>query len=192
MVVVVTYAAVVYNSSSAETPILLHFLVPCLSTERSYLLPCLTPGKSCRLPCQPLERSCLLLSLGEPAYSSVCRQGSRDACSLSISYWGWRKHGPPVALESIHSRRMEFWNSITEQTLEAQISKFIDVNQENWDKLFPQLLLAYWSAFHNTPAQLTFGRDLRLPIGLASVRRTEEPSPACAAASCSSKHQDQR
>ena len=39
-------------------------------------------------------------------------------------------------------------------------------------------LLVYFSQLYRLhPAQLTFGRDLRLPIDLAYGRRTEEPSP---------------
>lgn len=66
------------------------------------------------------------------------------------------------------------------RTLEAQLSKFVDYNQHDWDTHIPLLLLAYRSAVHEstrcTPAKMTFGRDLRLPIDLVYGRPEERPS----------------
>jgi len=48
------------------------------------------------------------------------------------------------------------------QTLEAQLSKFADHNQRDWDQHIPFLLMAYRSAMHdttgNTPAKMMLGR----------------------------------
>ena len=67
------------------------------------------------------------------------------------------------------------------RTLEAQLSKFVEENQRNWDVLVPLMMMAYRSAVHDstgyTPARLTFGRDLRLPIDLAYGHPAEEPPP---------------
>ena len=67
------------------------------------------------------------------------------------------------------------------RTLEARLSKFVEEHQKNWDALVPLMMLAYRSAVHEstgyTPARLTFGRDLRLPIDLVYGRPKEEPSP---------------
>jgi len=64
------------------------------------------------------------------------------------------------------------------QTLEAQLSKFADHNQRDWDQHIPFLLMAYRSAVHdttgNTPAKMMLGRDLKLPVDLSIGRPEEE------------------
>ena len=54
------------------------------------------------------------------------------------------------------------------RTLEAQLSKFADYHQRDWDVHIPFLLMAYRSAVHDTtgitPAKMMLGRDLRLPV----------------------------
>lgn len=56
------------------------------------------------------------------------------------------------------------------RSIEDQLSKFVDDNQQDWDTHISLLLMAYWTATHETtgctPAQLMMGRDLRLPIDL--------------------------
>ena len=56
------------------------------------------------------------------------------------------------------------------RSLEAELSKFADYNQRDWDVHILLLLLAYRSAVHEhtgcTPAKIMFGGDLRLPIDL--------------------------
>lgn len=56
------------------------------------------------------------------------------------------------------------------RTVLDYLAKFVDRNQRNWDELLPLALLAYRSAEHEvtkfSPALLTFGRELRLPIDL--------------------------
>ena len=56
------------------------------------------------------------------------------------------------------------------RTLEAMLSKFVQENQRNWDRLLPLLAMAYRSAIHEstgcTPNELMFGRDVRLPVDL--------------------------
>ncbi len=68
------------------------------------------------------------------------------------------------------------------RTLEAQLAKFVDHNQRDWDAHIPFLLMAYRSAVHDStgcsPARIMFGRDLRLPVDLQFGRPEEEPSPA--------------
>ncbi len=63
-------------------------------------------------------------------------------------------------------------------TLEAQLSKFTDYHQRDWDVHLPFLLMAYRSAVHDStacsPAKLMFGRDLRLPLDLQLGRPEEE------------------
>ena len=64
------------------------------------------------------------------------------------------------------------------RTIEAQLSKFVDENQRDWDTHVPLLPMAYCSAVHETtgctPAQLMMGRDSRLPIDLLIGRPEEE------------------
>lgn len=56
------------------------------------------------------------------------------------------------------------------RTLLNYLSKFINDNQKDWDKWLPLFLMAYRSSKHQTtefsPAMLTFGRELRLPLDL--------------------------
>jgi len=65
------------------------------------------------------------------------------------------------------------------RTLEAQLSKFADHNQKDWDLHIPFLLMAYRSAIHDTtgcsPVKLMMGRELKLPIDLIFGRPEEEP-----------------
>ena len=64
------------------------------------------------------------------------------------------------------------------RTMEAQLSKFIEDHQRNWDQLVPLMLMAYRTAIHEstgcTPAKLMFARDLRLPIDLLYGHLEEE------------------
>jgi transposase InsO family protein len=56
------------------------------------------------------------------------------------------------------------------RTIEAQLAIFVSENQRDWDIYVPLLLMAYRSAVQKTtkctPAELMFGRNLRLPIDL--------------------------
>jgi len=65
------------------------------------------------------------------------------------------------------------------RALEAQLSKFADHNQKDWDLHIPFLLMAYRSAIHDTtgcsPVKLMMGRELKLPIDLIFGRPEEEP-----------------
>ena len=65
------------------------------------------------------------------------------------------------------------------RTLEAQLSKFADHNQRDWDQHIPFLLMACRSAVHdttgNSPAKMMLGRDLKLPVDLSICRPEEEP-----------------
>ena len=65
------------------------------------------------------------------------------------------------------------------RTLEAQLSKFVDQHQRDWDEHVPLLLMAYRTAAHDTtgvtPAKMMMmGRDLRLPINLFIGLPSEE------------------
>ena len=64
------------------------------------------------------------------------------------------------------------------RTIEAQLSKFVDQHQSDWDEHLPLLLMAYRTASHGTtgvtPAKMMMGRDLRLPINLFIGRPSEE------------------
>ena len=66
------------------------------------------------------------------------------------------------------------------RTLEAQLSKFVDEHQHDWDHYVPFLMMALRSATHEstrcTPAMLQFGRELRLPDDLL-LGRAEESTP---------------
>ena len=66
------------------------------------------------------------------------------------------------------------------QTIENQLSKYVEDHQRDWDKHIPFLLRAYRTAVHETtghsPSQLMLGRHLRLPIDLV-LERPEEESP---------------
>ena len=65
------------------------------------------------------------------------------------------------------------------RTLEAQLSKFADHNQKDWDEHIPFLLMAYLSASHDTtscsPARMMLGRELKMPIDLMFGRPEDEP-----------------
>ncbi|CAB0007774.1 unnamed protein product, partial [Nesidiocoris tenuis] len=53
------------------------------------------------------------------------------------------------------------------RTLTKHLAQFVEEDQRTWDQKIPLFLLAYRSAAHATtglsPAQLVYGRDLRLP-----------------------------
>ena len=65
------------------------------------------------------------------------------------------------------------------RTLEAQLSKFADHNQKDWDEHIPFLLMAYRSATHDTtqcsPVKMMLGRELKMPIDLMFGRPEDEP-----------------
>ncbi|KMQ86926.1 integrase core domain protein [Lasius niger] len=56
------------------------------------------------------------------------------------------------------------------QTIVNYLAKYISQNQKNWDQWVSMFLLAYRSSKHEstgvTPAELYFGRELRLPVDL--------------------------
>ena len=63
------------------------------------------------------------------------------------------------------------------RTMEAQLSKFIEDHQRNWDQLVPLMLMAYRTAIHETtctPAKSMFAQDLRLSIELRYGHPEEE------------------
>ena len=64
------------------------------------------------------------------------------------------------------------------QTIENQLSKYVEDHQHDWDKYIPFLMMAYRTAVHestgHSPAQLMLGRHLRLPIDLVIERPVEE------------------
>ena len=65
------------------------------------------------------------------------------------------------------------------RTLEAQLSKFADHNQKDWDEHIPFLLMAYRSATHDTthcsPVKMMLGRELKMPIDLMLGSPDNEP-----------------
>ena len=64
------------------------------------------------------------------------------------------------------------------RTIEAQLAIFVMDNQTDWDLHVPFLLMAYRSAIHDTtkctPAELMFGRNLKLPVDLLYWRPEQE------------------
>ena len=60
------------------------------------------------------------------------------------------------------------------RTIQNMIASYISDKQDDWDEHIPLLMLAYRSSVHETlgvsPAMMTFGRDLTLPIDLALGR----------------------
>lgn len=66
------------------------------------------------------------------------------------------------------------------RTIEAQLL----MTHRDWDCHVPVLLMAYCAAVHEstkcTPAMMTMGRDLRLPVDLLIGRPSEEPTPLAA------------
>lgn len=54
------------------------------------------------------------------------------------------------------------------RTLKNMLSKLVNGNQDNWDSLIPQTLLAYRTATQSstgvTPYRMMFGREARLPV----------------------------
>jgi len=64
------------------------------------------------------------------------------------------------------------------RTLIHEVAKYCSSDQRDWDVKLPSLLMAYRSAQHettiHTPAKLMFGRELRLPVDLATGRPPQE------------------
>ncbi|KAA3674184.1 uncharacterized protein DEA37_0001986 [Paragonimus westermani] len=61
----------------------------------------------------------------------------------------------------------------TNRTIKALLQSFLERHQaDRWDELLPRCMLAYRASIHTTtrytPAYLTFGRELRLPLELLS------------------------
>ena len=67
------------------------------------------------------------------------------------------------------------------RTLLQQLAKYCGAGQDDWDVKLPAMLMAYRSAVHeateHTPACLMFGRELRLPVDLATGRPPDVPLP---------------
>ncbi len=65
-----------------------------------------------------------------------------------------------------------------------QLAKYCGAGQEDWNVKVPAMLMAYRSAVHEatdyTPARLMFGRELRLPIDLATGRPPDVCFPTVA------------
>ena len=59
-------------------------------------------------------------------------------------------------------------------TLAQELTKYCAESQYDWDAKLPVMLMAYRSAEHEatayTPARRVFGRELRLPVDLATGR----------------------
>ena len=68
------------------------------------------------------------------------------------------------------------------RTIQNMIASYISDKQDDWDEHIPLLMLAYGSSIHETlgvsPAMMTFGRDLTLPIDLA-LGRPERDERRC-------------
>lgn len=66
------------------------------------------------------------------------------------------------------------------RTLLDCLSKFVEHHQRDWDEYLPILLLSYRSAVHQstqqTPALLTFGKELRLPTQLLTGDAPNTPT----------------
>ncbi|GBM52432.1 Retrovirus-related Pol polyprotein from transposon 412 [Araneus ventricosus] len=66
------------------------------------------------------------------------------------------------------------------RTILNNLSLFVSRNQADWDTHLPLFLLAYRSAEHEvtglTPAEMLFGRTLRLPCDILFGRPSETPS----------------
>ena len=66
------------------------------------------------------------------------------------------------------------------QTIENQLSKYVEDHQQDWGKHIPFLLMAYRTVVHeatgHSPSQLMLGRHLLLLIDLV-LERPEEESP---------------
>ena len=64
------------------------------------------------------------------------------------------------------------------RTLMQEVAKYCASDQRDWDVHLPFLLMAYRSAEHeataHTPARLMLGRELRLPVDLATGRPPQE------------------
>ncbi|KAK4295125.1 hypothetical protein Pmani_032308 [Petrolisthes manimaculis] len=67
------------------------------------------------------------------------------------------------------------------RTLADELAKYCDESQRDWDIKLPVLLMAYRSGVHEatgyTPACLMLGRELRLPVDLATGRPPDEELP---------------
>ena len=65
------------------------------------------------------------------------------------------------------------------QTIENQVSNFVQDHQRDWDQHIPLLLRMSYRTAENettrfTPAMLMFGRELRIPLDLLVGRPPEE------------------
>ena len=60
------------------------------------------------------------------------------------------------------------------RTLEATLSKFVSLNQKDWDQQLPLLMMAYRSSVHEstgfTPNEMMLGRAVLLPLDLVIVQ----------------------
>uniref|UniRef100_A0A1B0D850 RNA-directed DNA polymerase n=1 Tax=Phlebotomus papatasi TaxID=29031 RepID=A0A1B0D850_PHLPP len=67
------------------------------------------------------------------------------------------------------------------RTILQFLSKFVDDNQEDWDRMLPMFGMAYRSAVHEasgfTPAMMTLGHEIRLPVDLKFGRPMEQEEP---------------
>lgn len=67
------------------------------------------------------------------------------------------------------------------RTILDYLAKFVDENQENWDEMLPLFGLAYRSAVQEStgfsPAMMTYGREIRLPVDLRYGRPDEGEEP---------------
>ena len=58
------------------------------------------------------------------------------------------------------------------RSIQAMLSAFVSQNQKDWDTHIPLLMIAYRSSVHDTtkctPSAMMLGREIRLPIDLAS------------------------
>ena len=106
-----------------------------------------------------LEYPCLCTQIKAAILNQLFFRGEKDLYNPTTSpvRWPWEKFN---------------------RTLKAQLSKFVDQHQRDWDEHVPLLLMAYRTSAHNTtgvtPAKMMMRRDLRLPIDLFVGRPSEE------------------
>ncbi|KAK8372281.1 hypothetical protein O3P69_007821, partial [Scylla paramamosain] len=78
--------------------------------------------------------------------------------------------------EAVGGMGRDAWLVVVPRTMRPELLK-----EEDWDVKLPAMLMAYRSAVHeatdHSPSQLMFGRELRLPIDLATGRPPDVDLP---------------